>query len=303
MESFFFFKGKSNFFKFLIILFLVVFGFSLSNIFAFFLVELIWDKTQITTLPEAIRVVLLLSSIGVFLLPGVLYLYLDQNRESESFKKRNILFQKLSVRNQYRSFFILFLIAIPIILVIGIIGEWNQSIQFPESMKHLETWMKHIEDSNQKTIQLLTQNTGMSSLLINLLVMAVVPAFCEEIFFRGALQQFFSAVFKNKHIVIFITAFIFSTIHFQFFGFIPRLLLGLYLGYLAIWSGSLFLPIMAHFLHNALSLLFDFFSQKNYSNAPDISLLEIPGIAFIFVISCFFITIGLLDIYKHKNSV
>lgn len=303
MESFFFLKGKSNFFKFLIILFLVVFGFSLSNIFAFFLVELIWDKTQITTLPEAIRVVLLLSSIGVFLLPGVLYLYLDQNRESESFKKRNILFQKLSVRNQYRSFFILFLIAIPIILVIGIIGEWNQSIQFPESMKHLETWMKHLEDSNQKTIQLLTQNTGMSSLLINLLVMAVVPAFCEEIFFRGALQQFFSAVFKNKHIVIFITAFIFSTIHFQFFGFIPRLLLGLYLGYLAIWSGSLFLPIMAHFFHNALSLLFDFFSQKNYSNAPDISLLEIPGIAFIFVISCVFITLGLLNIYKHKNSV
>ncbi len=106
----------------------------------------------------------------------------------------------------------------------------------------------------------------MPGFLVNLLMIAILPAIGEEFFFRGILQRLFSEWFKNIHVAIFITAFIFSAIHFQFFGFFPRFLLGLYLGYLFYWSGNLWIPIVVHFINNALVVILAYISANGYAD-------------------------------------
>ena len=101
-------------------------------------------------------------------------------------------------------------------------------------------------------------------LLINLLVLAILPAIGEELTFRGVLQQLLYGQLStlnvqrstlNNHLAVWVTAFIFSFIHFQFYGFIPRLLLGALLGYALLWSGNIRYSMIMHATNNALSVL------------------------------------------------
>ena len=101
-----------------------------------------------------------------------------------------------------------------------------------------------------------------NGLMFNLLVMAVMPALGEEIFCRGALLNIFSEN-RNKYVAIWVVAIIFSLIHFQMYGFLPRMLLGALLGYLLVWSGSLWLPILVHFINNASIVLISYFGKEN----------------------------------------
>ena len=197
---------------------------------------------------------------------------------------------------------IVLFISLFIIPIIGIIGDWNLKIGLPPSFHHVESWMKEMEETNSQTIKKLTADLGLTTLLLNFLVMAVVPAIAEEFLFRGAIQHFLLSVLKNKHVVIIITAFIFSAIHLQFYGFIPRFLLGIYLGYLAVWSGTLFLPIIAHFMHNFLSLIFDYFSKQNNGVSSEITMSQIPGIIPILAISFAIVVWGIRMIYLDQES-
>ena len=146
--------------------------------------------------------------------------------------------------------------------IIACLGYFNDLITFSEFMQKVEIWMRKMEDANKIFTQTLTANATLSVLLLNIMIMALLPALFEELLFRGTLQPFFTRWFGNKHIAIIVTAFIFSAIHFQFFGFIPRFLLGIYLGYLLVWGKSLWLPIIAHFLHNAASITLDYGAQR-----------------------------------------
>jgi hypothetical protein len=164
--------------------------------------------------------------------------------------------------------------------------------------------MKSLENENASILELLTKHGQLGTLLLNFIVMAFIPAFSEEFFFRGAVQKILKGIIKNNHIVILITAFIFSTIHFQFYGFFPRFILGIYLGYLAVWSGTLFLPIVAHFLHNGISLCIEFVSQNSLNRAEELKISDISGfniflpiLIFVLLIIIYFIY---LDLKKSK---
>ncbi|MGB0423901.1 MAG: type II CAAX prenyl endopeptidase Rce1 family protein, partial [Flavobacteriales bacterium] len=119
----------------------------------------------------------------------------------------------------------------------------------------LESYFKPIEERAGKMIETLLQMDGPMDLMGNLFIMAVLPAICEEFLFRGLIQGQLSKWFKNAHLGIWVTAFIFSAIHFQFYGFLPRLVLGAMFGYLLIHTGSIWTSVFAHFLHNGLSVL------------------------------------------------
>lgn len=302
MESTPFFQGKSSIFKLLFLLLLVVFGFSLFNILGIVLVEQIWGVNQMNSSPNAIRLVLFLSSLGAFFLPGYFYLFLESNNFGKSNKWNPVVLNQVDPKNQQKNALIVILISVFIIPVIGIIGDWNQKMGLPSSFHNLELWMKEMEETNSQTIKKLTADLGLTTLLLNFLVMAVVPAIAEEFLFRGAIQHFLLSVLKNKHVVIIITAFIFSAIHLQFYGFIPRFLLGIYLGYLAVWSGTLFLPIIAHFMHNFLSLIFDYFSKQNNGVSSEITMSQIPGIIPILAISFAIVVWGIRMIYLDQES-
>lgn len=298
MEKTPFLQDRSLLFKFIIILLLVVIGFSSFSIIGLTISKLIWGSADFSSSPDAIRFFQTISTIGIFLFPALSFQFL--NIGPSYFRlKRNILSQEESNRT-IQSMGTVILLSILIIPLIGAIGEWNKLIHLPHSLKNIEEWMARLEEQNESVIILLTKDYRWISFLKNILVMAIIPAICEEFFFRGALQSFFIKSFKNKHIAILVTAIIFSIIHFQFYGFIPRVLLGVYLGYLTIWSGSLLLPILAHFLHNFLSISIDFISNMGNKTGNDIDLFEIQGIYLYLGIAALLVVMGIRRVYQNR---
>lgn len=289
-----YFDKKSLFFRFLILLFLVVFGFSFFSIIGIFLANAIWGAQQVNTNPDAIRFFQGISTMGIFLFPAIVFVYLEKKTIP-----KNFIYNKMD-KKSIQSLIIIVALSVIIIPLISFIGEINQWIHFPESLKNIENWMIKLEEKNGAILNLLTQNVNFETYLKNILVMAFVPAICEEVFFRGALQNFSIQVFKNKHIAIVFTAIIFSIIHFQFYGFIPRVLLGIYLGYLMIWSGSLLLPIIAHFLHNFLSITIDFIGKTNQMNVEETNLIDIKGIFWLILLGTIFVFVGLRRVYLNR---
>jgi len=130
--------------------------------------------------------------------------------------------------------------------------EWNSQVQLPAELGEA---MKEAQKSTEDLTKAFTASTTVSGLLLNILVIALIPAIAEEMLFRGALQQFIFYCFKNKHSAIISTAIIFSAIHLDFYGFFPRFALGVVLGYLFAYSGSLWPSVLAHFINNLLTLL------------------------------------------------
>ena len=133
--------------------------------------------------------------------------------------------------------------------------EMNASIHFPESMAGLETKLRAMEDSAQTTLDLMLGMHNPVNLLINILIIGVLAGFSEELFFRGALQRLLGFTHIGPHASIWIAAIVFSAVHMQFYGFVPRMLLGAYFGYLLLWSGSIWLPMLVHALNNSMFII------------------------------------------------
>lgn len=146
---------------------------------------------------------------------------------------------------------------------IAAVQEWNSAWHFPASWNGLEAYFRNKTAlSEQISMQLLhVQSPGL--FVCSLIVVAVGAGVCEEFFFRGGLQNLFQEWMKNKHAAIWTTAAVFSLFHLDLFGFFPRLLLGALLGYLYMWSETIWLPVIVHILNNALLALLHFLHFNN----------------------------------------
>ena len=133
--------------------------------------------------------------------------------------------------------------------------EWNAELKLPEAFSGVEEWATNMEDSLKELTEFLTRFDSMGYFMMAIVVVAVIPGIGEELLFRGLLQNILVRMFKNTHVAIWVAAIFFSAVHFQFYGFLPRLLLGALFGYLYVWTGNLLVPIVAHFLTIAASLL------------------------------------------------
>jgi uncharacterized protein len=140
--------------------------------------------------------------------------------------------------------------------------EWNAGFQFPEFARNFETWARDRENEATQLTEFLTKFDSPGELFLALFVIAVLPAIGEEIVFRGLIQNELYRGTKNIHVAIWVSAILFSAIHLQFFGFLPRLLLGALFGYLYYWSGNLVLAITAHFVNNGASVVAMYFYQR-----------------------------------------
>lgn len=156
--------------------------------------------------------------------------------------------------------FLILLVSMPFITLLA---QLNQLLVLPNSLSGVETWMRNLETSAEETTNLLLTGTSVWDYLGNLLFVGVFAAVAEEFFFRGALQQLLVKLFKSNHTGVWMTAFIFSLMHLQFYGFLPRIILGVILGYLFVWSKNLWIPILIHFLNNALVVTFSYFFKEN----------------------------------------
>lgn len=153
---------------------------------------------------------------------------------------------------------LLMLLAIP---GINLISYYNQQMQLPESLAGLEAMMKQMEEQAALLTEQFIRADNVGILVLNVLLMAVLPGLAEEVSFRGVVMRLFcpsalsEASRTRVHISIWCTAILFSAIHFQFYGFVPRMLLGALFGYALWWSGSLWLPILMHTINNATAVL------------------------------------------------
>ena len=144
--------------------------------------------------------------------------------------------------------------------------DWNAHVQFPQALKAFETWAKEKEETLKVLTEQLTVFDSPGQFMFGMLVFGLIPAIGEEIVFRGLLQRGVLQVTRNVHVAVWVTAFIFGAIHFQFYGFFPRMLLGAVLGYLYAWSGNIWVPIAGHFMNNGFTVLILYLQQRKIIN-------------------------------------
>lgn len=132
---------------------------------------------------------------------------------------------------------------------------WNQEMHLPEALSGFEEWCREMERMAEEQTEGLLNSTDIGTTLTNILIIGVLTGIGEEFFFRGALQRMLIYCRINHHVAIWTAAIVFSALHFQFFGFIPRALLGAWFGYLYWWSGSIWVNAFAHALNNSLVIV------------------------------------------------
>jgi membrane protease YdiL (CAAX protease family) len=137
---------------------------------------------------------------------------------------------------------------------INYFSELNQRLTFPTYLKTIGTELHQLENQYAQLTERLLLMSNFGYYLFNILMIAIIPAVGEELIFRGVFQNLFAEICKNTHASILITAILFSAVHGQIFGFLPRFVLGIFLGYLMVWSKSVWLPVLAHFVNNGLAV-------------------------------------------------
>ncbi|HNW97488.1 MAG TPA: CPBP family intramembrane metalloprotease [Bacteroidales bacterium] len=238
----------------------------------------------------------IVSQFGMFIFPVLLFAFLDGGNIS-SYLKINI---KPSLRILILSGCCI-LLALPFI---NFLSEINMKMKLPESFAGIEQWMRESEDkAGQVTVMFLNVST-IWGFLINLFMIGIIPAVGEEFLFRGVVQPLFFKWTKNIHVAVIISAFLFSAIHFQFYGFIPRFLMGVLLGYSFVWTGSLWVPIFIHFVNNSAAVIVSYLvNNQSASNAFD-TIGTGENALMPVIISIIFTTTTLFLIYqisKKKN--
>ncbi|HZX58096.1 MAG TPA: CPBP family intramembrane glutamic endopeptidase, partial [Mucilaginibacter sp.] len=129
--------------------------------------------------------------------------------------------------------------------LIEYLGNLNEKMVLPKFLKSIEDWMRESEKETEKLSDRMMQMNTLSDMVYNLLFIGLLTAVVEEILFRGCFQTIFFRWTKNMHAAIWITAILFSAFHMEFYGFLPRLVLGLLFGYFTAWSGSIWPAIWA----------------------------------------------------------
>jgi membrane protease YdiL (CAAX protease family) len=169
------------------------------------------------------------------------------------------------------SFFSLFLVVLSMITwipAINFAAHINAGLDLPESMDFVENEMEALRNSYNQLTELFLNTGSVRAFLVNILVMAILPALGEELLFRGVFQRLLTEWTRNIHLGILLAALLFSFFHFEFFGFLPRFLLGVFFGYLFAWTSSIWVPILAHFTNNFIIVCYSFYKGPTTGPSP-----------------------------------
>lgn len=198
----------------------------------------------------AVRYIQILSSIGTFIFAPIAQLAF----------MREPLIEGTGIKNpiSLRSAMLAAMLVIVMQPAVSGLVEWCLNLHLPDSMADLEAELRKAHDRATAAQFAFVKDQSFLDLLFNLFLMAALPAFAEELFFRRVGMRLLFDITRNAHVAIFISAALFAMVHGQFFYLIPLFLFGLVLGYLALWSRSLWLPVLAHFTNNALSVILSY---------------------------------------------
>ena len=203
---------------------------------------------------NVIRYMQVLFSISIFTIPAFFAAYL--------FSKNAVSYLGLRQGAPIKWFAVTLVIMLAVIPFINLLVALNEMIVFPESLAGLEQRLKSIEENARETTRLILNVDNVSGMFFNLFMIAMLPAIGEELIFRGLLHKIFFKWTGNIHVTIIVTGFLFSILHIQFYGLFPRWLLGVMFGYMMVWSGTIWLPIFAHFTNNAIAVYISYLIHK-----------------------------------------
>ena len=156
------------------------------------------------------------------------------------------------------------------------IVDWNEGLHLPQELRGVESILRDMEDSAQALTSDLLLSKTWEGMLIRVLLVGVITGLGEEIFFRAGMLGSMHYGGVKRHVAVWTVALIFSGIHMQFFGFVPRLLLGAWFGYVMLWSGEVWTPIIAHSLNNSIVVVFTFLANNHYIEDNIIETLGVP---------------------------
>ena len=259
---------------------------------------------------EALKWMQFLQQTALFLLPPLCMAYLWSKQPLEWLRVKSD--GQLAMSNGLWAM-ALMLVALP---AINLLGYWNQQMTLPAFLEPLEQWMKTQEESAKILTEQFMNVTTIGGLIINLLLMALLPAIAEELTFRGVLQRLFEgksledaslqndskAAYSLKartHLAIWCSAILFSAIHLQFYGFVPRMLMGALFGYMLAWTGSLWIPILMHFTNNTMAVLLYFVTLRQGWDMEIVDAIGTNDTLWLGVVS---MVITIIGIYAFRRS-
>jgi len=230
------------------------------------------------------------QSIGVFIIPPFIVAWFLHDRPSIFLQYRKLPDLKS----------VLFVIAIISFSnpLINWLTEINSKLSLPEFMSSVEIWMQESEKQANQVTEAFLSTSSLITVFSNIVMIAILPALGEELLFRGIVQQLIKKIAGNAHAAIWISAAIFSALHMQFFGFLPRMVLGAMFGYMLEWSGTLWLPIIAHFVNNATAVIAYYLMQKGLiGNGIDKTGTSSDGSSYLVLVSIIFLFVFFRALY------
>ena len=242
------FRGLSPGTQVFLLILIVMFCGIMSLAVAYLLSMAVWGREVLLPAgsPAAMnlnfmRLTQIVNQLGFFVIPPLLLAWI-----SESSPKKFLGFSKPKA--------IHLLITVALVAAagpsIGALIEWNERLVLPGWLSGIEHWMRNAENTAAGLTERLLEIKTTGGLVINIVMIGLLPAIGEELLFRSAFIGIFRKICKGIHLPVILSAVIFSALHLQFFGFFPRLMLGIAFGYLFVWSGSIWVPALAHFINN-----------------------------------------------------
>ena len=247
-------KKTTKFERLFILLALIIIGLILGTVVGLAYVFITKSNPQDL---NSLRFMQISSQLFTFVFPPIAYAFLVKEKPVNALGLKNVKI-------------LWFLIGTAMIFAImplnSILAEWNAGLKLPESLSALEQMMKQMQESASAMIEKFVSVDTIGGLMLNLFMIAGLAALGEELLFRSIIQTSLIKICKNAHVGILIASAIFSFIHLEFYGFVPRLILGMLLGYMFYFSGSIWVPMLMHFLNNGTVVLIYFLNNKGITN-------------------------------------
>ena len=250
-----------------------------------------------TEQPTAALLLQGLSQIIMFMAPAVLFALLFYGRPAD--------YLRISRKELQSRTWVQALCAMGVLMLcvpfVDLLTQWNDTWHLPSQLAAAEAAIRQTGEISKQLVETFLSQTSLLSLALNLIVIAAVPACCEELFFRGCMQQVIGRWMRNPHWAILLTALLFSLMHGEFFALMPRFLMGIVLGYLFYCSGSLVVSMAAHFANNAATVvLYYLYHTGHLAWSPD-ALPSLPLWAIMLTLAASAI-LFIMTIPKRKNE-
>ena len=235
----------------------------------------------------------IINTLGLFVFPPLLFAYFV-SKTPASYLGMN--------RNPA---LISTLTGIAVIIVILPFLHWtagiNEMLSLPEWMSGIENWMKSSEEQAREITTLFLSSQTVMGLMANLLMIAILPAIGEEFLFRGVLLRLFREWAGNVHVAVILSALLFSALHLQFYGFLPRFILGIFLGYLFVWTRSIWVPVIVHFFNNGIAVVAAWLHARG-SISTDVDSLGDADQPFMIISSLLMVLVLIISIRYYEDK-